>query len=138
MYHLREWSEFSGIADLKLEDQQMLYMEVVGRPMEPSQLAKNTKNIKNIEIKELISNCDVDSILYAVLKKHIELLTVAELKVACAAHKLVLDKKAARVDIIDIIMKKKIDNFQKLSFFSNIFIFYGTYPLGYRSKLIVK
>lgn len=50
----REWSEFSGIADLKLEDQQMLHMEVVGRPMEPSQLAKNTKNIKNIEIKELI------------------------------------------------------------------------------------
>jgi len=33
---------------------------------------------------------------------------VAELKVACAAHKLVLDKKAARVDIIDIIMKQKI------------------------------
>ena len=72
------------------------------------------------------------------LKKHIELLTVAELKVACAAHKLVLDKKAARVDIIDIIMKQKIYNFQKLSFFSNIFIFYGTYPLDYRSKLIVK
>lgn len=88
----------------------MLHLKVVGSPMEQNEVENIAKKVEEAESEAIYADSDPDSILYAMLQKHVDLLKVTELKAACTAHGLKLDKKTTKkASIISHIMKQNIE-----------------------------
>ena len=57
----------------------MLHLKVVGSPMEQNEVENIAKKVEEAESEAIYADSDPDSILYAMLLKHVDLLKVTKL-----------------------------------------------------------
>jgi len=130
------WSSFTGTSSLRLEDQQSLYIKVTGHPMnqqmteqvkrrkqeidalleeEKEKVERSKEESKANALSEL-TNISPEMLIRNMIKKHVDILKVPELKKACKEHSIKLDSKAKRADIVKVIMDQKIEKVSGLAY----------------------
>jgi len=124
----RVWSNFGGVTQLKVEDQKLLHLNVFGTPM-PEHVCVEAARIEAEERKKkteaeaakqrakyaakgeeaaVLASTDTDALLKDMLAKHLDKLKVPELKATCTEHKIILDKKAKRANIVKAILDQEL------------------------------
>ena len=132
----RVWSNFEGVLQLRLEDQKMLHLKVLGIPMpdhvsteaarivaeesrkktEAEAAKQRAKYAAKGEEAAVFASSDTDMLLRDLLAKHLDKLVVPELKATCAEHQIVLDKKAKRANIVKAILSVELSKIPGLMY----------------------
>ena len=132
-FNKKSWTNFDGINDLKLEDQQKLHLQIFKTPLPEDRVKLIKKEQKEKEdtdkrnqaiaeqekeeeyekkkeaITEFAEN-DPKAIMKEMLEKQVHSLKVIELKKACREHGITLDSKAKKADIQKAILRENLSN----------------------------
>jgi len=112
----RVWSNFDGIDQLKVEDQKICHLKIIGAPMDDIEVVKANEKKDSEEAKAVFTDSDPETIIYTMINKQLEVMKVPDIKEVIKSNLIDTGKKTKKVDLIKVIMDQNVKKISILAY----------------------